>query len=110
TEADLQRALRQQEFRLHYQPIVSLTTGRMTGCEALIRLQHPERGLLAPDAFMRIAEETGLVVPMDRWVLHAACAQMRAWRDAGLDVRWTPLVGQDGGQTKRGSRLSCCLS
>ena len=85
-EAELQQALKNQEFRLFYQPIVSLTTGRMTGCEALIRWQHPVRGLLAPDAFLKIAEENGDIVPIGRWVLDAACAQMRAWREAGFEL------------------------
>ncbi len=85
-EAELQQALKNQEFRLLYQPIVSLTTGRMTGCEALIRWQHPVRGLLAPDAFLKIAEENGHIVPIGRWVFDAACVQMRAWRQAGFEL------------------------
>jgi diguanylate cyclase (GGDEF)-like protein/PAS domain S-box-containing protein len=78
-ETDLRRALERREFRLHYQPIISLGTGRISGFEALVRWNHPGRGLLPPAAFLTVAEETGIVVPMTAWVLKEACTQMRAW-------------------------------
>jgi diguanylate cyclase (GGDEF)-like protein len=83
-EADLRLALKRQEFMLYYQPKIDLASGRVVGVEALIRWQHPQRGLLLPAHFVPIAEECGLIVPIGRWVLRQACAQACAWRDAGL--------------------------
>ena len=83
-ESSLRRALKQSEFLLHYQPKIDLVTGAMTGAEALIRWQDPELGLVMPGQFVPIAEENGLIIPIDQWVLREACSQVQAWLDSGL--------------------------
>jgi diguanylate cyclase (GGDEF)-like protein/PAS domain S-box-containing protein len=83
-EHDMRRGLERSEFLVHYQPIFSLSTGRLTACEALVRWKHPARGLLMPDQFVALAEETGLIVGLGAWVLHTACAQMQVWLEAGI--------------------------
>jgi len=83
-ESGLRRALERQEFMLHYQPKINLHSGTIVGVEALVRWQHPQRGLLLPEQFVPIAEDCGLILPIGRWVLHEACNQAQAWLQAGL--------------------------
>ena len=79
--ADLRGAIERNELRVHYQPIVSLETGRMDEVEALVRWEHPQRGLVSPDEFIPIAEETGMIIPIGRWVMEQACRQAVSWRE-----------------------------
>jgi diguanylate cyclase (GGDEF)-like protein/PAS domain S-box-containing protein len=83
-ETALRRALENKELLIHYQPIVSLASGKITSCEALIRWNHPARGMIQPADFIGEAEESGLISPMSEWLLREACGQAQAWREAGL--------------------------
>jgi diguanylate cyclase (GGDEF)-like protein len=82
-ENDLRKALERKEFLLYYQPLVDVHTGVITGLEALIRWQHPERGIVAPSEFIPLAEETGLILPISKWVLNTACEQSKTWQAKG---------------------------
>jgi diguanylate cyclase (GGDEF)-like protein/PAS domain S-box-containing protein len=83
-EESLRRALERHEFALHYQPMINLKTGAITGAEALLRWTHPVRGPVSPAQFIPVAEDCGLILPIGQWVLREACTQARAWLDAGL--------------------------
>jgi EAL domain-containing protein (putative c-di-GMP-specific phosphodiesterase class I) len=83
---ELQQAIEEEQLVLHFQPIVDLQTGAIAGAEALVRWQHPERGLLAPGQFLSLAEETGLIVPLGRWVLEEATRTLRRWEDEHPEV------------------------
>jgi diguanylate cyclase (GGDEF)-like protein len=101
---DLRRALDRQEFFLHYQPIVAIDTGVIVGTEALVRWRHPERGVIPPVVFIPLAEETGLIVPLGRWVLREACAAARRFQLASpgplkMSVNVSPRQLQHGGIT-----------
>ena len=86
-EADLDRAITNEEFELYYQPIISFATGKLTGFEALVRWISPTRGFISPGDFIPVAEETGLIVPMGKWILETACGQMQQWRDEFPEAR-----------------------
>jgi diguanylate cyclase (GGDEF)-like protein/PAS domain S-box-containing protein len=88
-ETDLRRTVERQELLLYYQPIVSLKNQQIVGFEALLRWQHPKRGIVAPGDFIAIAEETGFIVPIGHWVLQAACRQMQQWRQQHPDLTLT---------------------
>ena len=83
-ETDLRKALELQQFFLLYQPKFAIATGEFLSVEALVRWQHPERGMVSPADFIQIAEDTGLIIELGNWVLHSACRQARIWQDAGI--------------------------
>ncbi|MDJ0617955.1 MAG: EAL domain-containing protein [Calothrix sp. MO_192.B10] len=83
-EKSLRHALEKDEFVVYYQPRVNISTGQITGMEALLRWQHPDMGMVSPSTFIPIAEENGLIIPIGEWVLRTACRQNKAWQDAGL--------------------------
>jgi diguanylate cyclase (GGDEF)-like protein/PAS domain S-box-containing protein len=85
-EEDLRRALKRNEFTLHYQPRIDFATGEINGAEALLRWKHPKRGLIPPAQFIPIAEDSGLMVPIGAWVLRQACKQVQAWEKQGLPL------------------------
>lgn len=90
-EGELKRAVERKEWLIHYQPIISLASGKLIGAEALIRWMHPIRGLLPPQDFIQAAEDTGLILPIGEYVMRAACAQVKAWREAGHPGFWVSV-------------------
>lgn len=97
-ENDLRRAIEREEFQIYYQPIVELQTGKLSGFEALVRWQHPNQGLIAPAAFVPVAEETGLIVPIGYWILRSACCQLHAWQRFSANRPLTISVNLSGKQ------------
>ena len=100
--SSLREAIDQEEFVLHYQPIMNLATGALVGAEALVRWQNPKLGLVAPGLFIATAEKSGLIVELGQWVMEEACRQMRAWQDAGappltMAVNLSPVQFRRGG-------------
>lgn len=97
-ETELRRAVERQEFVLYYQPIVALSTGQITGFEALVRWLHPELGIVSPAEFIPVAEETGLIIPLGRWVLAEACQQMQLWQQQYPHLELSISVNLSGWQ------------
>lgn len=85
-ENDLREALNNDEFEVYYQPQYELSSGRLTGAEALIRWNHKELGLVPPDEFIPMAESNGLIIPIGRWIMKQACSQVKTWQEAGFDI------------------------
>lgn len=90
-EADMKRAVKNQEWVVYYQPIISVAGGKVSGVEALVRWMHPERGLISPLDFVPQAEDIGLIIPIGEFVLRTACLQAKAWRDAGFTELWVSV-------------------
>lgn len=90
-EGELKRAVERQEWLVYYQPIISLKSGKPVGAEALVRWQHPQRGVLSPKDFIQVAEDTGLILPIGDYVLRTACRQAKAWREAGHPHFWVSV-------------------
>jgi diguanylate cyclase (GGDEF)-like protein len=107
--AELREALQHGQFRLWYQPQVALDTGKLIGVEALLRWQHPTRGLLTPSDFIGVAEHTGMIEPIGEWVFEEACRQLRAWQDAGL-APGTVAINVSGTHIKANAELAAFMA
>jgi diguanylate cyclase (GGDEF)-like protein/PAS domain S-box-containing protein len=110
-EQDLRNAVERSELRVLFQPVISVDDGAIVGCEALVRWHHPSRGLVPPDSFIPLAEETGVISAIDTWVLHAACAQAAEWRAADLPdlLLAVNASGGDLGRAELVDRVSAVL-
>lgn len=107
-ETDLRRALSRDEFRIHYQPIVSLEDWRIAGFEALLRWEHPQQGYITPLKFIPVAEETGLIIPIGQWIMREACRQLRAWQEQyATDQPFTISVNLSGKQFLQPDLIKC---
>ena len=111
-ESQLRRAVERGEFLLYYQPKVDLTSGRISGAEALLRWNHPDRGMVSPAEFIPLLEDTGLILPVGLWVLKSACEQLRAWQEAGIEVpgiavNLSPRQFQQGDFAERAMEVIC---
>jgi diguanylate cyclase (GGDEF)-like protein/PAS domain S-box-containing protein len=104
-ENNLRQALKLDQFEVYYQPQVDLSSGRVIGAEALLRWNHPEMGLVGPDRFIPVAEDTGLIIPIGGWVLQAACRQLRQWQHDGLPLKRVS-VNLSGQQLQRGDLVA----
>jgi EAL domain-containing protein (putative c-di-GMP-specific phosphodiesterase class I) len=102
-EGQLRKAIEAGQFALWYQPVVDVAKGTIVGCEALIRWQHPERGMVFPGDFIALCEDTGLIMPIGEWVLRTACAQNRRWQLEGLPA--IPVAVNLSGQQLRGASI-----
>jgi len=110
-EPALRRALENNQLTIHYQPIVSLQNGGIKGYEALVRWQHPEKGIIMPDEFIRLAEETGLIIPLGSWVIHEVCDQAARWQnDSSRDNHLTISVNVSAHQFTEPAFLSVIQS
>jgi EAL domain-containing protein (putative c-di-GMP-specific phosphodiesterase class I) len=110
-DQDLRQAVVRGELRLLLQPLIAMDSGAIVGCEALVRWQHPTRGMVMPDAFIPLAEETGMISDIDAWVLRAACAQVARWRVSGLAdlILAVNASGRDLGRGELVDRVSAAL-
>jgi diguanylate cyclase (GGDEF)-like protein len=110
-DQDLRHAVERGELRLFLQPVISVDSGAIVGCEALVRWQHPSRGFVLPDTFIPLAEETGMISDIDTWVLDAACTQVASWRVSGLAdlVLAVNIAGRDLGRGEVVDRVSAAL-
>lgn len=104
-QGQLRNALKKQEFQLHYQPLIDITSGRIIGAEALLRWQHPEQGAISPAKFIPLAESSGLIIPIGEWVLNEACRQAQAWREIHHFPPMLIAVNLSALQFKRGNLL-----
>lgn len=110
-DSRLRRALEQEEFIVYYQPQIDLASNKLIGCEALIRWQHPDEGMISPARFIPMAEESGLILPIGEWVLHQACQDMASWRKQGFDAGRVAvnLAGRQLNQSNLDSFVECTL-